>query len=151
MDPLTMIVSTLAAGALAGLKPTAEQVVKDAYASVKSLIQRKYSKVDLTQLERKPESETKRESVREDLIDAGAEGDAELLARIKVLLDTLEKHAPNAGAAIGVNLKDVKAGAFNLVEVNSEGTGVNIEKGEFGGDINIGKVTAGRVKDSGNP
>ena len=78
MDPVTMIVLALAAGAAAGLKPTAEQAVKDAYAGVKALILRKYANVDLTLLERKPDSEAKRQCMREDLADAGAGKDSEL-------------------------------------------------------------------------
>jgi hypothetical protein len=39
MDPITIIVTALALGAAAGLKPTAEQAVQDAYAGVKRLIQ----------------------------------------------------------------------------------------------------------------
>ena len=39
MDPITIIVTALALGAAAGLKPTAEQAVKVAYAGLKKLIQ----------------------------------------------------------------------------------------------------------------
>ena len=37
MDPVTIIVTALALGAAAGLKPVAEQAVKDAYAGIKTL------------------------------------------------------------------------------------------------------------------
>jgi hypothetical protein len=73
MDPISLVVSTLAAGALAALKPTAEQAVKDAYGGLKSLIQRRYGSVDLSQIEKKPKSSSKQESVAEDLREAGAE------------------------------------------------------------------------------
>ena len=151
MDPITMIVTTLAAGALAGLKPTAEQAVKDAYASVKALIQRKYNQVDLTPLERKPESEAKRESVREDLADAGAGADRELLEQIKALIDAIEKHAPAAAAAVGVNLQEIKAASLKIRDVASEGTGVNVLKSEFTGDVEISGIKAGKGRDSENP
>jgi hypothetical protein len=38
MDPITLIISALVAGATAGLKDTASNVVKDAYNSLKKLI-----------------------------------------------------------------------------------------------------------------
>jgi hypothetical protein len=54
MDPVTLIVAALAAGAAAGLKPTAEQAVKDAYAGVKAFILNKYPSLSLEPLEQKP-------------------------------------------------------------------------------------------------
>lgn len=151
MDPISMIVVALAAGAAAGLKPTAEQVVKDAYAAIKGLITRKYAKVDLTPLERKPESEAKRDSVREDLAEARAGEDSELMAKVKELLDTLEQRAPESGAAIGVNLKEVKAAFLRVQRVEASGTGVNVEKSEFPQGIDLGVVQAGKTGNSENP
>ncbi len=151
MEPMTMIVLAIAAGAAAGLKPTAEQAIKDAYAGVKALIQRKYTKVDLTPLERKPESEAKRESVREDLADAGASKDQELLDKVKVLLEALENQAPESAAPIGIDLKEVKAAFLKAQEVVAEGTAVKVEKSEFTGGIDLGKVQAGKVKGSEDP
>ena len=151
MDPITMIVLALAAGAAAGLKPVAEQAVKDAYTGVKALIQRKYAEVDLTALERKPDSEAKRESVREDLTDAGAGKDQELLEKVNILLEVLEKHAPETGAAVGIDLKEVKAAFLKAQTVIAEGTGVKVEKSEFSGGIDLGEVRAGKVDDAGNP
>lgn len=151
MDPITMIVLALAAGAAAGIKPTAEQAIKDAYAGVKALIQRKYAAVDLTPLERKPESEAKRESVREDLTDTGAGEDQELLESVNELLVALEKHTPETAAAIGIDLKEVKAAYLKAEKVVAEGTGVKVEKSEFSGGIELGEVQAGKIENAGNP
>lgn len=41
MDPFTLIVTALAAGAVAAAKDTAGQVVKDTYQGLKALIQQK--------------------------------------------------------------------------------------------------------------
>ena len=74
VDPITIIVTALATGAAAGLKPTAAQAVKDAYAGLKSLIQRKLgTTASVDALESKPDSETKQSSVAEDLADTGGE------------------------------------------------------------------------------
>lgn len=144
MDPITIIVTALAAGAAAGLKPTAEKVVKDAYAGIKALIQRKYARVNLSPLEAKPESEAKRASVQEDLADAGADGDQELLAQAKVLIDVVEQHDRAAARAIGVDLEEVKAEFLRVQKVTAEGTGVKVRRGEFTGGIDIGEVEAGK-------
>ena len=77
MEPVTIIVAALAAGAAAALKSTAEQAINDLYAGFKALIQRKYGIASVEALERKPDSEAKRTSVTEDLTDAGA-GDERL-------------------------------------------------------------------------
>jgi hypothetical protein len=151
MDPITLIVIALAAGAAAGLKPTAEQAVKDAYAGVKALIQRKYAKVDLSPLERKPESEDKRESLRKNLANIGADKDQELLDRVKLLLEALEKQDAATPAAIGIDLKEVKAAFLKIQKVVAEGTGVKLEKSEFSGGIEFGEVRAGRGDSTGNP
>lgn len=151
MDPITLIVLALAAGAAAGLKPTAEQAIKDAYAGVKVLIQRKYSKVDLTQLERKPESESKRESVREDLDEGGAGKDQELLDKVETLLEVLEKQAPQVIKAIGIDVEGTKAEFLKARKVVSEGTGVKVKNSEFKGGIDLDEVHAGMGGDSGNP
>jgi len=151
MDPISIIVLALAAGAAAGLKPTAENAIKDAYAGVKALIQRKYAKVDLTPLEQKPESTAKRESLREDLAEAGAGDDLALLDQVEKLLDVLEKHGQATATAIGIDIKEVKAGALKIRQVTAEGTGIKLERSEFAGDIDIGEVKAGNVRDSENP
>lgn len=151
MDPLTLIVSALAAGAAAGLKPTAEQVIKDAYGSIKALFQRKYEQVDLTAIERKPESKGKQESLREDLADAGAAEDQELLDKINVLLAALEKHAPQDAAAVGVDVGKLRARAVNLTNIHSEGTGVRMKDVDIAEDFTIKDVWAGKGGGEENP
>ncbi len=151
MDSISIIVSALASGAAAGLKPTAEKIVKEAYAGLKGIIQRKYNDVDLRPIENKPESESKRESMAEDLADAGASGDQELLDLAKILIDALAKHDKATAAAIGVDLEEVKAAYLNIKKVTSTGAGVKVKKGEFKGGIDIGEVSAGKLGDPSNP
>lgn len=143
MEPITIMVSALAAGAMAALKLTAEQAVKDAYAAVKRFIQDKYTSVALDTLEKKPESEAKRASVAEDLTDAGAAQDRELATLVQSLAQVLEQHDPGAAAAIGVDLERVKAAALRIKEVAASGTGIRVRESEFTGDIDIGTVRAG--------
>ena len=151
MDPIGVIVSALASGAAAGLKPTAEKAIKDAYAGLKSMIQRKYSRVDLLPIENKPESQSKRESVAEDLVDAGATGDQELLNIAKVLIDAVARHDKATATVIGVDLEEVKAAYLDITKITSSEAGVRVKKSEFEGGIDIGEVNAGEVGESSNP
>jgi len=146
MDPvsLTVITSAIAAGAAASVKDTASAVVKDAYAGLKALIRRKYETVDLAAVEKKPDSEAKRGSLEEDLAEAGAAGDEELARLAQALVDAVERNAPEAAAAVGVDLEKVKAAFLRVGSVDAEGTGVKVRESEFTGGIDIGSVRAGR-------
>ena len=95
MDPLTLIVTAIVAGVAAAAKPTAEQAVKDAYAGLKALIQRKFgSQGDvapaLDQVEHKPESAGRQEMLKEELDEAGAGQDADVVEAAKKLLALLQ-------------------------------------------------------------
>ena len=141
MDPITtMIVTALALGAAAGLKTTAEQAVKDAYAGVKALIQRKYADVSLAELEEAPESEARRAVVEEDLAKTDADKDEELLQQARALIDVVEKHDQGTAAAIGIDLEDVEA-----AYLKAGTTGVKVKKGRFKEGIEIDEVRAGKV------
>ncbi len=142
MDPITIVVAALAGGAAAGLKPTAEKVVKDAYSGLKALIQRKYGNVNIEALEKKPGSELKRGSLEEDLTDAGAEADSELLDQAKILLDIVKTHERETVAAIGVDLEKIEAEYLKLKRIAAEGTGVKVKDGKFSGGIDIEDVIA---------
>jgi hypothetical protein len=147
MDPITMIVTALAAGAAAGLKPTAEQAIKDTYAGVKALIQRKYHALSLEALERKPDSETKRASLKEDLIEAGAANDNELLDKAKFLLDTVRTHDRSVAATLNINYEQIEAAYFKIKDASAEGdVSIGVKKGTFRGGIVMEGVTAGITK-----
>lgn len=98
MDPITIIVGALVAGVAAAAKPTAEQAVKDAYAGLKALIQRKFGErgdvaAAVEQVASKPESEPRQAVLKEELAEAGAAEDAEVLAAAKELLALLRPQA----------------------------------------------------------
>jgi hypothetical protein len=143
MDPLTSVVTALAAGAAAALQSTVEQVVKDGYTALKGLIQRKYAQVNVNQLEADPTSKNRRGVVEEELAAVGADKDAEVLQQAQVLLEAIQRHAPQAAAAIGVDLKDIKGASLAIRRVTATGTGVKVEQGQFSGDVIIEDVQAG--------
>ena len=143
MDPLTSLVTALAAGGAAALQSTVEQGVKDGYAALKGLIRRKYARVNLNQLEANPSSKSRRDVVEEELAAAGADKDAEVLQQAQVLLEAIQRHAPQAAAAIGVDLKDIEGASLAIRRVIATGIGVKVEHAKLSGDITIEDVRAG--------
>ncbi|MQY26603.1 hypothetical protein [Nocardia aurantia] len=144
MEPLTTIVATaIATGAAAGLKDTAKQAISDAYRVVRSLITGRYREVDLTPVEKKPESIAKRDSLAEDLSAAGADEDAELLAAAQKLIAAVRAHEADAAAAIGVDLARIEADALRISDVLSTGSGVRAVDTTVHGSIDISDVRAG--------
>jgi hypothetical protein len=144
MEPLTSVVTALAAGAAAAFQSTAEQVVKDSYAILKGLIQRKYAQVSLDQLEANPGSKSRQGVVEEDLAAVKADQDDEVLQKAQALLEAIQRQAPEAAAAIGVDLKEIEGASLAIRRVTASGTGVKVEQGKFSGNITIEDVQAGR-------
>jgi hypothetical protein len=148
VDPITAIVTALALGAAGALKDVSSQAIKDTYAGLKALIQKKYAQVPtatLTQLEEKPESKSRRAVVEEELTQAGAAPDKDLLQHAQAVLNAVQQQAPDVAAAIGINLEEVKGAALRIADVIASGTGVKVKKGEFSGDIDIHGVRAGQI------
>jgi len=143
MDPLTSLVTALAAGAAAALQSTVEQVVKDSYAALKGLIQRKYAQVQVDQLEANPSSKNRRGVMEEDLKAARADTDAEVLQHAQALLEAIQRHAPEAAAAIGVDLKEIEGASLAIRRVIATGAGVKVEGATLSGDLTIEDVQAG--------
>jgi len=151
MDPISIIVTALATGAAAGLKPAAEKFIKDAYAGIKAIIQRKYERVSIDMLENDPASESRQSIVKQDLEKVGASNDKELLSQAKVVLDSILRYDPQVAETVGVDLEDIKGASLKIDDIVASGTGVKIKKADIGGDIEIKGVRAGKQKDSSNP
>ncbi|MFI1239266.1 hypothetical protein [Nocardia salmonicida] len=142
MDPVTaLVVSAIAAGALAGVGDTASQAVKDAYAGLKGLLSRKYADVDVSPVERKPDSESKRNSLVEDLDDAGAAGDVELLAPAQAVLEAARENAPQA--VVGLDIDNLVAEALKVTDIESAGDGVRVRSSKIAGAAEFSRVRAG--------
>ncbi|MEC3957517.1 hypothetical protein VMT65_31100 [Nocardia sp. CDC153] len=143
MEPLTTIVATaIALGAATGLTDTTKQAVLDAYKGLKTLITSRYH-VDVTAVENKPASEVKRASLAEDLDDAGAGADTELLTAAQQLLDAIHTLAPETGAVIGVDVAGTQARALEISRIQSTGTGVRVTDSTFQENVTITDVRAG--------
>ncbi len=143
MDPISMIVTALATGAAAGLKPTAAKVIQDAYVGIKALIQRKVGETSVALLEQNPASAARRSVVKEELERTDAGGDSELLTQAKAVLDAVRQHAPEAAGKIGVDLEEIKGASLRISDIIAAGAGVKVRKAEIAGDIEIKGVRAG--------
>ena len=115
MDPITLIVTALAAGAAQGLTDTASAAVKDAYARLKARVKKRLgggpdTELVLAKHERAPE--TWQAPLMAELAESGAEGDRDLIAAAQALLDLVGKTAPpgkytvEARGAQGVQVGD---------------------------------------------
>lgn len=143
MEPLTLIVSTLAAGAAAASKDIIAQAVKDAYNTLKCLIlHRVASKTEvrdaLEHLEKKPASEARRNVLKEELETAGFSEDESVMKQAQALLDLLKAHGLLSSDTY--NAKQTGSGAI------AQGSGA-MAAGERGvaikGDVKKSKIITG--------
>ena len=89
MDPITLILSALVAGATAAAKETATEAVKDAYQGLKALVLRKFSgnadaATALGGYEKKPE--VWKEPVKDALTETAADKDDAIIKAAQALL-----------------------------------------------------------------
>ncbi len=110
MHPITAAVASGAAAARARARTHA---VKDTYAVLKWVLRARFPKLEVRvqALEARPASKNKQASLAKELEDSGAGQDADLLALANVLLDAIEREAPQAATTAGVDLETVKAAA----------------------------------------
>ena len=147
MEPITAITTALALGAASALKNTTENIFKDCYAALKSLIIHKFPQttISVEQLEQVPESKARQNVVEEDLTIAGAIEDIEVLQKAKELLELIEKKAPTMASVIGVDLEDIKGGTLRISGILSTGGAVKIKGADIAGNIEIKGIHAGQT------
>jgi hypothetical protein len=89
MEPISLILAALVAGATAATKDTAGAAVKDAYEGFKALIKKKFEKDALAQamVEAKPEDIKQSEVLlRNKITEAGIDQDVEILKAAAAIL-----------------------------------------------------------------
>ncbi|BDE00696.1 hypothetical protein [Mycolicibacterium fortuitum] len=151
MDPVSIIVAAVALGAQEGVRATAAEAVKDTYAALKRLIIDRYKGVDPSPVEAKPSSEAKRASLEEDLRDAGAESDGDLLAAARALVEAVKADNPAAGEPIGVDLERIESEALRIQNVQSSGGGVRVRDAKVSGPVDISGISAGQTGTNPTP
>ena len=107
MDPVTLIVTALAAGAASALQDGASSAVKDAYASLKALVAKRLggrpdAELVLTRHEKAPE--TWQAPLMAELADSAADRDLDLVAAARALMSLVDE----AGATAGKYTVDVR-------------------------------------------
>ncbi len=131
MDPITLIVSALAAGAASGMAEAASSAVKDAHTTLKALVRNRLAgrpKAELILSEHVKAPETWQAPLAAELAEAGADQDSELVAAAKALMDLVDK----AGARAGKYSVDVR-GAYG-VQVGDHNRQGNVFNAPLGGD-----------------
>jgi len=127
MDPVTLIVTALAAGAASALQDGASAAVKDAYARVKALVKTRFvgrpdRELMLTRHETAPQIWGA--PLTEELSAAGAGGDADLVAAAQALMNLLDQAGSRSGKYL-VSVRDsqgVQVGGHNT-QTNTFGSG----------------------------
>lgn len=145
MDPITLIVAALSAGAVAGLKNTASTAVKDAYGALKRVLSHKYPSIGVTQLEENPTSTNRQGVVAEDLAKLGVERDEELIEHAKKLLAIIRTNDPEAARVVGIGLKGITGESLEVSDVTAVGTdaiGAHVEDARIDGPIKISRIHA---------
>lgn len=140
MDPVTLIVGALAAGAATGLTDATAEAITDAYKTLKNLITQKYPDVSPNGVERKPESDVQRAALDEELRELGAAEDAELVAVARALLEAIKNNEPKAAQTVGVNLARIWADDIEIEDIKAKSGSTAVRASE---------VTARKVKIKG--
>lgn len=103
-DPVSLIVGALVNGLLAGVQASAEEAVVDGYRALRDSITRRYGRgveVSIEMLETRPDSPQYQAAIAQELRNAGAEEDPELVRLARHLIDLVENpgqniHSPSA-------------------------------------------------------
>src|SRR4051794_4977791 len=142
MDPVDLLVSTLALGAAAALKETAGDAVRYAYKGLKDLIVKKFgSQPAVDALERTPASEKKRKAAAEDL--AAAAKDKEVVRAADELAKVVRRDDPKVSEVVGVSIDAVVAKFLDIDTVKSSGSGVLVNDSKFEEGVTVKNVVAG--------
>ncbi|MEH2205698.1 MAG: hypothetical protein V7K53_16725 [Nostoc sp.] len=130
MEPISLIIAALGAGAIAAAKDTATTAVKDAYQGLKGLIKKKFEGDVLGQamVDAKPEEIKQAEGLLKDKITkAGADRDAAIIQAAQELLNQV-KEQPGGQQIITQNISNVKyaatsgSGNASISSINEQGT-----------------------------
>ena len=100
MDPVSLIVAALAAGASAALKDTAGQAVRDAYGGFKALLKRKLGDAPLTEqvIEKHAEApEVWEKPLQEELAAANVAEDEDVIRAAQELLARVDPEGARGG------------------------------------------------------
>ena len=151
MDPQTVIVSALTAGAAASTKEVVAQAVKDGYAGLKALVVRKFGRkgdveAALEGVEKKPHSEARQAVLREELETAGVAQDTEVVRQAQALLALLKQQGLVTGPSYQATLSGSGAIAQGPGAVAAGERGIAV-----GGEVKGSTIVTGDGNVVGGP
>ncbi|WP_414578856.1 hypothetical protein [Anabaena sp. CCY 9402-a] len=123
MDPISLVIAALGAGAIAAAKDTAGVAVKDAYQGLKALIKKKFESEPKAQMvleEYETDPETYEAPLKKKLAEAGVDKDEEI---IKLAQELLKQEKPEESAAGKYNT--VFQGEVKGVQIGDRNTQTN--------------------------
>ena len=130
MDPITLIVTALAAGATSGIAEAASSAARDAYVSLKALVRKRFAGrpgAELVLSKHEDAPETWQAPLAAELSEADADRDADLVAAAQALMSLVDQ----AGARTGKYTVDVR-GAYG-VQIGDLGRQDNVFNAPPGG------------------
>src|SRR5258708_30059339 len=89
MDPVSMVLAALAAGATAAVQDTAWQAVKDAYAGLKALVKKRFEKkpqAEMALAEYEKDTDTWHKPPQKSLVETGPDQDEAILRQAQQVL-----------------------------------------------------------------
>lgn len=118
MEPISLILTALVAGASAAVKDTAGKAVKDSYDGLKALIKKKFEGDALAQamVEAKPEEIKQAEGLLKSKITAvGIDKDEEILKAAEAVMKTDDPEGASTGKYDFRGAKGVQVGDHNTM------------------------------------
>jgi RIP homotypic interaction motif len=100
MDPVTLIVTALAAGAALGVQDAASGAVKGAYASLRALVMKRFAgrtAAEAVLAKHDGAPETWQDPLTKELAEAGADRDMDLVAAAQALMSLVDAAGSRAG------------------------------------------------------
>ncbi len=121
MDPVSLIVGAVAAGASAAIKSSVSSAITTAYNALKRILVDRYSQVNTSALEGNPGSSVQQAAVKEVLEATTAGSDAELVTAARALLAAVKAEDPDAAKAVGVDLQRLDVDDVEIHDVKARG------------------------------
>ena len=100
MDPVSMVLAALAAGAIAATKDTASQAVKDAYAGLKALVKKHFDQkpqAEMTLSEYEKDKDTWEKPLQKLLVETGADQDEAIVRQAQQVLKLVNPQQASLG------------------------------------------------------
>lgn len=100
MDPVSMVLAGLAAGATAAAQDTASQAVKDAYAGLRALLKKRFEKkpqAEMALAEYEKDPDTWQKPLQKSLVEAGADRDEAIVRQAQQVLKLVNPQQASQG------------------------------------------------------